>query len=69
MRHDIVRNRGSWLPRAQVDYFKAFLQLKPYGTINQSHVRLLSPAQDLACNSGIYTFDVVRDGKPQKVGV
>ena len=52
----------------QVDYFTTFLKLKPYGTINESHVRFLSPAHDLACNSGIYTLDIVKDDEPQKVG-
>ena len=51
-----------------MDYFTTFLKLKPYGTINESHVRFLSPAHDLACNSGIYTFDIVKDDEPQKVG-
>ena len=50
-----------------MDYFKAFLKLKPFGTIDESHVRFLSPAKDLACNSGIYTFDLVKDGQPTKV--
>ena len=40
-------------PAQQVDYFTAFLKLKPYGTINESHVRFLTPDQTLACNSGI----------------
>ena len=53
---------------SQVDYFTNFLKLKPFGTINESHVRFLSAAHDLACNSGIYTFDIVKDGEPQKVG-
>jgi hypothetical protein len=52
---------------SQVDYFTNFLKLKPFGTINESHVRFLSAAHDLACNSGIYTFDIVKDGEPQKV--
>ena len=51
-----------------MDYFTNFLKLKPFGTINESHVRFLSAAHDLACNSGIYTFDSVKDGEPQKVG-
>ena len=50
-----------------MDYFTNFLKLKPFGTINESHVRFLSAAHDLACNSGIYTFDIVKDGEPQKV--
>ena len=42
-----------------------FLALQPRGTINQSFIRVMGP--DLALHSGIYTFDVVRDGKPEQV--
>jgi hypothetical protein len=51
----------------QVDYFTTFLKLKPQGTINQSHVRFLSPERNVGINSGVYTFDVEKDGKHEKV--
>ena len=35
-------------------YFDAFLKIKPVGTINESHVRILDDRT--AINSGIYTF-------------
>ena len=50
-----------------MDYFNAFLQLKPFGTINESHVRFLNPAKTLAANSGVYTFDLQKPEGPVKV--
>ncbi len=50
-----------------MDYFQAFLQLKPKGTIDQSHVRFLTPGRDVGINSGIYTFNIVKEGKAQHV--
>lgn len=47
------------------DYFTHFLALQPRGTIKQQFIRVLSP--DLALNAGVYTFDVIRDGKPEQV--
>lgn len=47
------------------DYFHHFLALQPRGTINQQFIRILGP--DLALNAGVYTFDLVRDGKPEQV--
>ena len=35
------------------DYFTHFLQNKPYGKIDESHVRIFN---DIAIHSGIYTF-------------
>ena len=52
----------------KVDYFEYFLKLKPSGTIDESFVRCLDPECDVGINSGIYTFDVEKNGKPQKVG-
>lgn len=52
--------------RAQIaDYFHHFLALQPRGTINQQFIRILGP--DLALNAGVYTFDLVRDGRPEQV--
>ena len=46
------------------DYFHHFLELKPKGTLNEVHITCFG---NVAINEGIYTFDVVRDGKPDKV--
>lgn len=46
-------------------YFVDFLKLQPKGTINFREIRLLD--EDTALDSGVYTFDVVKDGKPQQV--
>ncbi|KAI8475222.1 MAG: hypothetical protein J3K34DRAFT_517475 [Monoraphidium minutum] len=60
-----VSNKVRTTPAEIEDYFSAFLQLKPYGTIEESSVRLL--AKDTAIHSGVYTFDIVRDGRPEEV--
>lgn len=49
---------------AIVDYFHHFLESKPKGTLNEVHITCFG---DVAINQGVYTFDVVRDGKPGKV--
>jgi uncharacterized protein (TIGR02246 family) len=50
-----------------VDYFNAFLQKKPQGVINESHVQIYSA--DLAAHYGIYTFTLTNpDGSTQQVG-
>jgi uncharacterized protein (TIGR02246 family) len=52
--------------RAEItDYFQHFLALQPRGHLNQSFIRILSP--DMALNAGVYTFDVIRDGRPAQV--
>ena len=48
-----------------VDYFTNFLQLKPKGKIDESNVRLLTP--DTAINSGVYTFNLTKEGQPASV--
>ena len=60
-----VSNRVRTTRAEIVDYFQHFLALQPRGTINQSFIRVMGP--DLALHSGIYTFDVVRDGRPEQV--
>jgi uncharacterized protein (TIGR02246 family) len=60
-----VSNRVRTTRAEIVDYFQHFLALQPRGTINQSFIRVMGP--DLALHSGIYTFDVVREGKPEQV--
>jgi hypothetical protein len=46
---------------------QSFLKLKPFGVIDESHVRFLSPSKDVAMNSGIYTFTLQKEGKEVKV--
>eukprot|EP00798_Chlamydomonas_sp_ICE-L_P029680 gene29680-biopygen4302 len=60
-----VSNRVRTSPEEIEEYFSNFLQLHPNGKIDDSNVRLL--AKDTAINSGVYTFDLVKDGKPAKV--
>lgn len=47
------------------DYFEHFLELKPVGQIDKAYIRVLGP--DTAVNSGLYTFHVIKDGKPADV--
>jgi uncharacterized protein (TIGR02246 family) len=44
------------------DYFEHFLQLHPRGVINEQHIDVLDA--NTAVNSGVYTFDVVKEGQP-----
>eukprot|EP00798_Chlamydomonas_sp_ICE-L_P020347 gene20348-biopygen29117 len=60
-----VSNRVRTSPGEIEEYFSNFLQLQPFGKIDDANVRLL--AEDTAINSGVYTFDLVKDGKPAKV--
>ncbi|MDE2090874.1 MAG: SgcJ/EcaC family oxidoreductase [Gammaproteobacteria bacterium] len=47
------------------DYFVHFLELKPVGQIDKAYIRILGP--DTAVNSGLYTFHVIKEGKPAYV--
>jgi len=60
-----VSNRVRTTRAEIVDYFQHFLALQPRGAVNQQFIRVLSP--DLALNAGVYTFDIVRDGRPEQV--
>jgi uncharacterized protein (TIGR02246 family) len=60
-----VSNRVRTTRLQIADYFHHFLALQPRGTINQQFIRILGP--DLALNAGVYTFDLVRDGRPEQV--
>ncbi|SMD27538.1 SgcJ/EcaC family oxidoreductase [Kibdelosporangium aridum] len=52
--------------RAEIlDYFQHFLQNKPSGTIDQELITVLDP--DTAINTGVYHFNLTKDGKPQRV--
>ena len=45
--------------RAEIeDYFVTFLQLKPKGTINESHARMVTMDPPTGIHSGIYTFEL-----------
>lgn len=46
-------------------YFVKFLKLAPQGTINYRQIRKLGP--DAALDTGVYTFNLVKDGKAQQV--
>jgi uncharacterized protein (TIGR02246 family) len=46
-------------------YFDVFLKLKPQGVIDEENIQILD--DNSAINSGVYTFTLVKDGKPEKV--
>ncbi|MFC0105416.1 SgcJ/EcaC family oxidoreductase [Kibdelosporangium aridum] len=48
-----------------VDYFQTFLQSKPVGTIDEQVIKVIDP--DTAVNTGVYHFDLTKDGKQQRV--
>ena len=52
-------------PEAIERYFVDFLKLQPRGTINFREIRVLDA--DTALDSGVYTFAITKDGKPQNV--
>lgn len=60
-----VSNKIRATPAEIGDYFDHFLKLKPKGTINYRQIRVLD--DNTALDSGAYTFDLVKDGKPTKV--
>jgi uncharacterized protein (TIGR02246 family) len=60
-----VSNRVRTTKAEIVDYFTQFLQLKPFGKIDEANVRML--AKDTAINSGVYTFKLNKDGQPTSV--
>ncbi|MDX2234727.1 MAG: SgcJ/EcaC family oxidoreductase [Hyphomonadaceae bacterium] len=43
-------------------YFEEFLAMHPRGVINEQHVDVLD--SNTAVNSGVYTFDLIREGQP-----
>jgi uncharacterized protein (TIGR02246 family) len=44
------------------DYFEHFLALHPRGVINEQHIDVLDA--NTAVNSGVYTFDMIKEGRP-----
>ncbi|NMF62697.1 SgcJ/EcaC family oxidoreductase [Brasilonema octagenarum] len=47
------------------DYFEHFLKYKPKGTILEQNVRIIDKL--FAINSGVYSFNIIKNGKPEKV--
>jgi uncharacterized protein (TIGR02246 family) len=60
-----VSNEVRDTPEKIQDYFTKFLAAKPQGTINYRQIRVLD--DNTALDSGVYTFALVREGKPTKV--
>ena len=60
-----VSNEVRDTPEKIQDYFVHFLALKPQGTINYRQIRVLD--DNTALDAGVYTFRLVKDGKPTKV--
>ncbi len=60
-----VSNKIRATPDEIGNYFDHFLALKPHGIINYRQIRLLNDKS--AFDSGAYTFDIVKNGKPAKV--
>uniref|UniRef100_A0A7S2QTK9 Calcium/calmodulin-dependent protein kinase II association-domain domain-containing protein n=1 Tax=Chlamydomonas chlamydogama TaxID=225041 RepID=A0A7S2QTK9_9CHLO len=60
-----VSNKVRTTPEEIENYFTQFLQLQPFGTINESDVRLLT--SETAIHSGVYTFQLNKNGFPAKV--
>ncbi|RSM88680.1 SgcJ/EcaC family oxidoreductase [Kibdelosporangium aridum] len=48
-----------------VDYFQTFLQSKPAGTIDEEVIKVIDA--DTAINTGVYHFNLTKDGKAQRV--
>ncbi|MDO8825647.1 SgcJ/EcaC family oxidoreductase [Methylophaga sp.] len=46
------------------DYFVHFLELNPYGRIDERHITINN---DIAIDAGIYTFDVTKNGELKQV--
>lgn len=46
------------------EYFEQFLKLKPQGVINERNIRNYG---DVAIDSGVYTFTLVKEGQPTQV--
>lgn len=60
-----VSNRVRTSHEGIVDYFTYFLKSKPVGRIDQQYIRVLGP--HTAINSGVYTFQLTKDGKTSSV--
>lgn len=60
-----VSNEVRTTPAEIKNYFVKFLRMKPQGTINYRQIRLL--ADNAALDTGVYTFNLTKDGKASKV--
>lgn len=60
-----VSNQVRTTPAEVKDYFVKFLKMKPQGTVNYRQIRFLG--ESAALDTGVYTFDLVKEGKHQKV--
>jgi uncharacterized protein (TIGR02246 family) len=56
-----VSNEIRNTPEEVESYFVDFLKLSPSPTINERHIRALD--ENTAIDSGVWTFDLVREGK------
>ncbi|WP_249369659.1 SgcJ/EcaC family oxidoreductase [Acaryochloris marina] len=59
-----VSNRVRHTPAEIEDYFQGFLALKPDGRIVEQNIQVFC---DLAVNSGLYAFAVVKEGRPSEL--
>jgi len=60
-----VSNQVRTTPAGIRDYFVKFLKMKPQGTINLREIRWLD--DNAAIDTGVYTFDLTKNGGHQKV--
>ncbi|WP_338641323.1 SgcJ/EcaC family oxidoreductase [Burkholderia pyrrocinia] len=60
-----VSNHVRTTPDEIRSYFTSFLKMKPQGTVNYRQIRLLD--DNTALDTGVYTFDLTKNGKPTKV--
>ncbi|AMO93294.1 hypothetical protein CFter6_0565 [Collimonas fungivorans] len=60
-----VSNEVRTTPAEIKSYFVKFLQMKPQGTINYRQIRFLG--DNAALDTGVYTFNLTKDGKAKKV--
>lgn len=60
-----VSNEVRATPAAIRDYFVHFLPLKPQGVVNYRELRVLD--DNTALDAGVYTFTLIKEGKPTKV--
>ena len=57
-----LSNQVRHTPAGVEAYFVNFLKLSPKPTINERHIEILD--ENTAIDAGIWTFDLVQDGKP-----
>ena len=60
-----VSNKVRTTPEEIHNYFTSFLKLKPQGVVNYRQIRVLD--ENTALDTGVYTFDLTKDGKRQQV--